>query len=439
MSEYLFPEKHRQEQQLPLAVRMRPESLEEFVGQKHLLAPGKLLRRLIEADRLTSLILWGPPGVGKSSLGYLLSRKTGARFVYLDASFCGTSEIKKELASSQYYLENSGQRTILFIDEIHRLNRLQQDILITDTEFSKIILIGATTYNPFFYINPALISRSIVAEFKPLEKKDIVEILKRAVNDKERGLGGYPLRIEGKVLEFLAENASGDARKALLALEVGTLTTPVQKDGSICFDLEVARDSIQKSPAFYDKKADYHYDVISAFIKSIRGSDVDSALYWLARMLYSGEDPRFIARRLVILASEDIGNADPQALVLATACFKAVEFVGMPEAKIILSQVTIYLSQAPKSNASYLAIQSALQDVEDGEIEEVPLHLKDSHYKQAKKTGRGKDYKYPHNYGGFVSQKYRAKRKIYYFPKDIGKEKEIKSRLEDLRSQLGTI
>jgi len=413
---------------------MRPQTLDDFVGQEHILGEGKILRRNIEADRLTSLILWGPPGCGKTSLAQVISRRTAARFVYLNGSFCASQDVKKEISQAQMRLANA-QRTVLFIDEIHRLNRLQQDILIPDTETTSIILIGATTYNPFFYINPALISRSLVCEFKSLGQEKVMAILRRALQDKKRGLGGMKIAVAGETLKFIAESSSGDARRALTSLELGALTTPGDKKGRIHVSLEVAKETVQLKPAFYDKKGDYHYDVISAFIKSVRGSDPDAALYWLARMLYSGEDPRFIARRLVILASEDIGLADPFCLVLATSCFKAVEFVGMPEAKLILSEVTIYLAQAPKSNSSYEAISRAWSDVESAELEEVPLHLKDTHYSSAEKTGRGKDYKYPHSFGGYLKQEYRKGKRKYYFPKDAGQEEKICKNIEKFKSK----
>ncbi|RKY28355.1 MAG: replication-associated recombination protein A [Candidatus Omnitrophota bacterium] len=434
MNNLFSSESSQSEEKLPLAVRMRPKSLEEFVGQNHLVGEGKLLRRSIEADRLTSLIFWGPPGSGKTSLAEIISQRTKAKFIYLNGNFCGTPEIKKELSQAHLRRKNNF-KTLLFIDEIHRLNKLQQDALIADTETSSVVLIGATTYNPFFYIIPALVSRSLICEFKPLTSEEIILILQRALQDKERGLGRFKIKIAPQALKFLAENSSGDARKALTALELGVLTTPQDRRGVINFSLEVAKESIQFKPGFYDKKGDYHYDVISAFIKSVRGSDVDSALYWLARMLYSGEDPRFIARRLVILASEDIGLADPQALVLATSGFKAVEVVGMPEARIILSEVTIYLSCAPKSNSSYLAIERAYQDIGEGFLEEVPPHLKDSHAPAKRKTPQGKDYKYPHDFGGYVEQKYRKSSKKYYFPKKIGKEKEIFESWSKLKSK----
>ncbi len=428
----LFQQKEEKEnkQDIPLAVRMRPEGLDDFIGQEHLLGKGKILRRNIEADRLFSLILWGPPGIGKTSLANIISKKTGARFVYLNGSFCSSQDIKKEI-SKAYLMSRNNKKTVLFIDEIHRINKLQQDILIQDTETSQIILIGATTYNPFFYINPALISRSLICEFKSLTYGDIVKILKRALKDKERGLGLFKVEIKEETLIYIAKACSGDARKALRSLELGVLTTPKHKDGSIHFSLDVAQESIQFKPAFYDKKGDYHYDLASVLIKSIRGSDTDASLYWLARMLYSGEDPRFIARRLIILASEDIGLADPFALVLASSCFNSVEYVGMPEAKLVLSETVIYLAQSPKSNSAYLAINKAWEDVEKGNIQDVPMHLKDSHYSKAPKTGRGQGYKYPHQFGGYTEQEYKKDDKKYYFAKDIGKEKELREKKQD--------
>jgi len=424
------------EEKTPLAVRMRPEVLSEFVGQEHVLGEGKILRRNIEADRLNSLIIWGPPGTGKTSLAEIISKHTGANFVLLNGSFCSSQDIKKVIISAKFSSQQGG-KTLLFIDEIHRLNRLKQDILIQDTETQRVILMGATTYNPFFYINPALISRSLVCEFKPLTPEEIMVILKRALNDKERGLGSEKAEVEEETLTYLSVSSSGDARKALSALEIGIMTTPKDSQGKRVISLGVARESIQYTPAFYDKKGGNHYDVVSAFIKSVRGSDPDSALYWLARMLYSGEDPRFIARRMVILASEDIGLADPFALVLATSCFKAVEFVGMPEARIVLSETVLYLAQAEKSNSAYLAIEKAGRDIESSGVEEVPLHLKDTHYSQAEKIGRGKEYKYPHSFKGYVKQDYRKEVKQYYFPNNIGTEAQLAQRLKQFKLRAG--
>lgn len=414
----------------PLSVRMRPQNIDEFSGQEHVLSPGKILRRSLEADRLSCLILWGPPGCGKTTLGEVISNHCGAEFVYLNASFTGAKELKKEAQLARQRLEIHDTKTIIFIDEIHRLNRLQQDYLIPDTETQFLTLIGATTANPFFYLNPALISRSLVCEFKPLSNENIIVLLKRALKDKERGLGNIKVKINDKTLNLIAEMSNGDARKSLNALEIAVTTTPKDSKGKIVIDEEVIHESMQTKPAFYDSKADYHYDVTSAFIKSIRGSDPDAALYWLGIMLKGGEDPRFIARRLIISASEDVGNADPFALSLATSCLQAVDFVGMPEARINLAQTTSYLAMAQKSNAAYLAIDEVLADIERNGQEDVPLHLKDAHYKSAKKLGRGLTYKYPHDFkGSYVKQKYRNNEKRYYFPKDQGREKIFKERL----------
>lgn len=417
-------------QHSPLSVRMRPGTLEEFTGQEHVLGEGKILKRCLDADRMSCLILWGPPGCGKTTFGEVLSNKTGAEFVYLNASFTGASELKAELKNARERLGGFDRKTILFIDEIHRLNRLQQDFLIPDTESQYITLIGATTANPFFFLNPALISRSLVCEFKPLKTEEILKLLNRALYDKEKGLGMYDCVIEEGVLELIADMSNFDARKALNALEIAVVTTSISKDRKIHVTQDVVFDSMQTKPVFYDSKADYHYDVTSAFIKSVRGSDPDSALYWLGVMLKGGEDPRFIARRLIILASEDIGNADPFGLTLAVSCLNAVEFIGMPEARITLAQVTSYLAMAPKSNASIAAIDEVLSDIERNGQEEVPLHLKDSHYKAAHKTGRGEKYLYPHDYEGFVKQKYRNGEKKYYFPKQVGREKIFAEKLK---------
>ena len=406
----------------PLAVRLRPQKLEEFVGQKHLLSEGKLLYRAIISKRLPSLIFYGPSGCGKTTLGIIIAKELELDFEYVNASFSSILEIKKIINKAKEKLNTQNKRTLLFIDEIHRFNKLQQEALIPDTELANIILIGATIYNPYYYLIPSLISRSIVAEFKPLTTDDIILILKRAISDK-RGFGDINIEIQQEALEYIAKLSSGDARKALSALEIGILSTK-PKDGKIIFDMEVAKNCIQKN-IFYDKKDTYHYDTISAFIKSVRGSDVDSALYWLAKMIKSGEDLRFIARRLVILASEDIGNANPFCLVLATSCFKAIEFVGRPEADLILAQTTIYLACSPKSNSAYLAIEKAKQDIEEEEAKQVPKHLKT----------HSKDYKYPHNFGGYIRQDYGISKK-YYFPKEIGEEKKLKEFLENLKKEV---
>lgn len=399
----------------PLAFRMSPRSLDEYIGQEHILGNGKLLRRAIEADRITSLILYGPPGTGKTALARVIAEKTKAHFEWLNAATAGLEDLRKIIKEARVR-KSKGIRTILFLDEIHRFNKLQQDALLPDVEEGNIILIAATVENPFFYVNSALLSRSQVFELKPLKEDDIIAILKNALKDRERGLGSMNIRIHDDALHHLARMSEGDARRALTALEVAVLTTEQGKDGLIEIDLKTAEESIQKKAIVYDKKGDQHYDTISAFIKSMRGSDPDAAIYYLAKMLYAGEDPRFIARRIVICASEDVGDADPMALVIATSALRAVEFVGMPEARIPLAQATIYVAKAPKSNACYRAIEAALKDIETEQVQEVPDHLKDAHYPGAKKLGHGKGYKYPHDYGGYVEQDYVIKKKKYYNP-----------------------
>ncbi|MBN2484316.1 MAG: replication-associated recombination protein A [Candidatus Omnitrophica bacterium] len=411
------------ESHIPLAVRLRPLTLDEFVGQRHILGEGKLLYRAISSPQQSSFLFYGPAGCGKTTLGFILARLRNAYFHYLNAAFSSVAEVKKILKDARTRLEKENQRTILFIDEIHRFNKLQQEILVPDTEEGTIILIGATIYNPRYYLIPSINSRSVQAEFKPLEIDDIKILLARALTDKERGLGQTPVTITNKALHYIALHSSGDARRALNSLEMAVRTTPAGEDGKIILDLEVAKDSIQKN-LVYDKKDAYHYDTISAFIKSIRGSDPDSALYWLAKMIVSGEDPRFIARRLVILASEDIGNAEPFALVLATNSFKAVEFVGMPEAQLILAQATVYLATCPKSNTSYKALNEALADVREEETKEVPDHIKT----------HSDEYKYPHAFGGYIEQEYGAKKR-YYQPLNIGYEAKIKGFLDQIKKK----
>lgn len=409
------------ENNIPLAAKLRPQNLEEFVGQGHILGEGRLLKRAIISKRMSSLILWGPAGCGKTSLGFIVAKELNADFEYLNAAFSSVSAVKKIIEKARSRVQKEGRKTIVFLDEIHRFNKLQQESLVPDTETGNIILIGTTIYNPYYYLIPSLLSRSIVAQFRPLSKDDIIVILKKALKNKDKGLGNLGVQITNKALEYIAISCAGDARGALAALEIGSFSTRASGDGKIMFDLEVAKESIQKR-SFYDKKNTYHYDTISAFIKSIRGSNVDSALYWLAKMLKGGEDARFIARRLVILASEDIGNANPFALVLATSCFKAVEFVGMPEANLTLAQTVIYLASSPKSNSAYLAINAASRYLEQEETKEVPTHLKN----------HSKDYKYPHSFGGYVEQDYGINRK-YYFPKAIGEEKKMKDFLDSLK------
>ena len=400
----------------PLAYRMCPGSLDEYVGQNHILGPGKLLRRAIESDRITSIILYGPPGTGKTALARIIAAKTKAHFEWLNAAAIGLDEIRKVIQQAKSR-RAKGIKTIVFLDEIHRFNKLQQDALLPDVEEGNITLISATVENPFFYVNSALLSRSQIFELKPLSAEDILTVLHNALKDKDRGLGNLDILADENALKHMAKMSDGDARKALSALEVAALTTPPDdRSRRIHVTIEIAEESIQKKVIVYDKKGNQHYDTISAFIKSMRGSDPDAAIYYLAKMIYAGEDPRFIARRIVICASEDVGNADPMALIIATSALRAVEFIGMPEARIPLAQATIYVAQAPKSNAGYKAIEAALKDVSTEETMEVPDHLKDGHYPGAKKLGHGNGYKYPHDYGGYVEQEYLKKKKKYYNP-----------------------
>ncbi|MBU1905414.1 MAG: replication-associated recombination protein A [Candidatus Omnitrophica bacterium] len=427
-------EKKINNKDLPLALRMRPQALSEFVGQPHILGKGKLLRRAIEADRLSSLILYGPAGTGKTSLAWCIANRTKAHYASVNATTSNVEELRRIIIAAKQRLINAGRKTILFIDEIHRFNKAQQDVLLPDIESGNPILIGATVHNPYFSIASPLVSRSLVCELKSLKDSEITTILNRCLQDKARGLGSRKIKIDKKVLAFLSKACEGDARRAINALEIAVLTTPKSKDGFVDFNLEVAAESIQKKAILYDRDEDGHYDTASAFIKSMRGSDPDAALYWMAKMLYAGEDPRFVARRVCILAAEDVGNADPLALVLANAALQISEFVGMPEARIPLAQAVIYVSCAPKSNASYLAIEKALSDIEKNKTQEVPDHLKDATYAGADKLGHGKGYKYAHDYEGhFVQQKYTRRAVRYYEPTEIGYEAKIKQRLEKLR------
>ena len=421
----------------PLAVRMRPASLADYVGQEHILAPGKLLNRAIHSDKLTSIILYGPPGTGKTTLGTVISHETKSHFESLNAVSSSVAEIRKVIEQAKKRFEMKAQKTILFIDEIHRFNKSQQDVLMPDVEKGNPVLVGATTHNPFFSIVSALLSRSLVFELKGLTPDHIRLILSRALTDEKNGLGKHKIRMEDDALAFLCKVSDGDARRALNALELGVLTTPADQGGSVHFTRKVAEESIQKKAVLYDADEDQHYDTISAFIKSMRGSDPDAALYYLAKMLYAGEDPRFIARRIVICAAEDVGNADPQALILANAAFQVSEFVGMPEARIPLAQATVYIACSPKSNASYMGIENATKDVTENRTLEVPAALKDASYQGAKMLGHGVGYKYAHDYEGHhVSQEYLQERRQYYFPTEQGYEKKLKTYLESIKSKL---
>lgn len=417
----------------PLAFRMRPRTLEEVGGQDHLLGEGKLLRRTILADKLTSLIFYGPPGSGKTTLARIISRVTRSHFVPLNAVTSNVNEIRNTLKEAERLRQSQGKRTILFVDEIHRFNKAQQDVLLPDVEEGNLILIGSTTHNPSFAITGPLLSRSLIFELRPLEEDDLKALLRAALKDKDRGFGDLQIEIEEIALRHLAKSAAGDARRALNALEVAVLTTLPDREGRVRIDQRIAEESCQRKIVYYDRDKDYHYDTASAFIKSMRGSDPDAAIYWLAKMIYAGEDPRFIARRIVILASEDIGNADPQALVLASAGLQAIEFVGMPEAQLILAQLVTYMALASKSNASYVALQEALEDVKKEVIQEVPNHLRDRSYRGAKRLGHGEGYKYAHDYEGhFVVQNYLQVQKNYYRPSQFGYEKVLADRKSHL-------
>jgi putative ATPase len=420
----------------PLAARMRPRNLDEYIGQSHILAPGQLLRRAIEADRIQSLIFYGPPGTGKTSLAQIIASQTKSKFERLSGVESNVADMRRVLSAAANRLENTGHSTILFIDEIHRFNKAQQDVLLPDVESGVIKLIGATTHNPFFFVNSPLVSRSQIFELRPLTEDELFELIQRALIDAERGIGYLKIKIEKEAAHHLAKIADGDARKVLNSLEIAALTTPPASDGTIRITLAVAEESIQKKAVVYDADGDAHYDTISAFIKSMRGSDPDAALYWLAKMIHAGEDPRFIARRIVICAAEDVGLADPMALVLANAALAASEFVGWPEARIPLAEATIYIATANKSNSAYLAIDAALDDVRSGRTIPVPEHLRDTHYKGAERLGHGKGYEYAHDHPDhFAVQDYLGVDKTFYEPTEQGVEKKIKDRLENWRKQ----
>ncbi|MDL2295680.1 replication-associated recombination protein A [Lachnospiraceae bacterium OttesenSCG-928-E19] len=438
MDLFEYAKEKNQEKESPLASRLRPTTLDEVVGQKHIIGKDKLLYRAIKADKLSSLVFYGPPGTGKTTLAKVIANTTSASFQQLNATVAGKKDMEQVVKSAKEMLGMYQKRTILFIDEIHRFNKSQQDYLLPFVEDGTLILIGATTENPYFEVNGALISRSSVFELYPLSKEDIGELIKRAVYDIEKGMGSYRGVIDEDGVEFLADIAGGDARKALNAVELGILTTERSEDGKIHITTEVLSECIQKRVIRYDKTGDNHYDTISAFIKSMRGSDPDAAVYYLAKMLCAGEDIKFIARRIMICASEDVGNADPMALTVAVSASQAVERIGMPEAQIILSQAVLYVAGAPKSNSAVNAIGAATRNVENYKTT-VPAHLQDAHYKGAKKLGRGTGYMYAHDYPNhYAKQQYlpdEIEGTIFYEPSDNGYEKEIKAHLERIREE----
>ncbi|MCI6665340.1 MAG: replication-associated recombination protein A [Lachnospiraceae bacterium] len=423
----------------PLAARLRPTTLDEVVGQEHIVGKGTLLYRAIKADKLSSIIFYGPPGTGKTTLAKVIANTTSAEFKQLNATVAGKKDMEEVVNDAKNALSMYGKRTILFIDEIHRFNKGQQDYLLPFVEDGTVILIGATTENPYFEVNGALISRSIIFELKPLTKENVKEILKRAVFDKEKGMGAYDAAIDEDALEFLSDLSNGDARAALNAIELAILTTERSEDGKIHITIDVASECIQKRRTYYDKNGDNHYDTVSAFIKSMRGSDPDAAVFYLAKMLYAGESVTFIARRMMICASEDVGNADPQALQVAVAASLAVERVGMPEAQIILSQAAAYIATAPKSNASCVAIEEAMRAVNNIKNVNIPIHLKDAHYKGAAKLGHGVDYKYAHDYKNhYVKQQYlpyELEGEEFYHISDMGYEAKIKEHMKRIKKE----
>ena len=433
-----YMREQKSDKESPLASRLRPTCLEEVVGQQHIIGKDKLLYRAIKADKLGSLIFYGPPGTGKTTLAKVIANTTSAEFRQINATIAGKKDMEEVVQQAKNNMGMYGKKTILFVDEIHRFNKGQQDYLLPFVEDGTLILIGATTENPYFEVNGALISRSSVFELKSLDKEDIKTLLRRAVYDSEKGMGSYRADITEEALDFLADISGGDARNALNAIELGILTTERSEDGKIHITIDVAQECIQKRVVRYDKTGDNHYDTISAFIKSLRGSDPDAAVYYLAKMLYAGEDIKFIARRMMISASEDVGNADPNALTVAVSASQAVERIGMPEAQIILAQVATYIASAPKSNASYLAIGAAMESVKNQKTT-VPVHLQDAHYKGSAKLGHGVGYKYAHDYPEhYVKQQYlpdEIKDAKFYEPTDIGCEKAIKERLERLRNR----
>jgi len=419
-----------------LAARMRPRTLDEFTGQAHIIGPGQLLRRAIEADRIQSLIFYGPPGTGKTSLAQVIAGQTKSKFERLSGVESNVADIRRLLAAAKNRLDNTGASTIVFVDEIHGFNKSQQDVLLPDVESGVIRLIGATTHNPYFFVNSPLVSRSQIFELRPLTEEDLLALLRRALKDAERGLGHLNICADEDALRHLARIADGDARKALNSLDIAALTTPPAADGVIRITLEVAEQSIQKKSVVYDGHGDEHYDVASAYQKAMRGSDPDAALYWLARMIHAGEDPRFIARRMVICAAEDVGLADPMALVLANAARQVAEFVGLPEAQLPLAEATIYIATANKSNSACVSIAAAIEDVKTKRTVPVPKHLRDSHYQGAEKLGHGTGYKFAHDHPDhFVAQDYLGVDKTFYNPTEQGLEIKIKERLDGWRKQ----
>ncbi len=423
----------------PLASRMRPTSLDEVVGQQHIIGKDKLLYRAIMADKISSIIFYGPPGTGKTTLAKVIANTTSAEFTSINATAAGKKDMEQVVENAKNMRGMYGKKTILFIDEIHRFNKGQQDYLLPFVEDGTVILIGATTENPYFEVNGALLSRSIIFELKPLSQEDIKTLIRRALTDSAKGLGSYGAVIDDDALDFLSDMANGDARSALTAIELGVLTTEPSADGKIHITLSVASECIQRRVVKYDKSGDNHYDTISAFIKSMRGSDPDGTIYYLARMLYAGEDVKFIARRIMICAAEDVGNADPQALQVAVAAAQAVERIGMPESQIILAEATNYVACAPKSNASYLSIDAAMHMVASGQTPPIPVHLQDSHYKSAGKLGHGIGYQYAHDFKNhYVAQQYLPDALAgtrFYEPTDMGYEKQIRDHLEKIRRE----
>lgn len=434
-----YMRQQNQETEAPLAARMRPTTLDEVVGQQHIIGKDKMLYRAIRADQLSSVIFYGPPGTGKTTLAKVIANTTKAEFTQLNATVSGKKDMEEVVSRAKDNLGMYGKKTILFVDEIHRFNKGQQDYLLPFVEDGTLILIGATTENPYFEVNGALISRSIVFELRALEDSDIRSLILRAVSDEEKGMGSYHAVIDDKALTFLADAANGDARKALNAVELAVLTTDPGEDGMIHIDLGVAEECIQKRVVRYDKTGDNHYDTISAFIKSMRGSDPDAAVYYLARMLYAGEDVKFIARRIMIFASEDVGNADPMAMVVAASAAAEVERVGMPESEIILSQAVTYMATAPKSNAAYMAIASANAVVKDTRTDPIPVHLQDAHYKGSAKLGHGAGYRYAHDFKNhYVKQQYLPDSlvgRVFYEPTEMGHEKKIREHMEKIRRE----